>query len=100
MHKTIKNAQGLDLAYHTTPASFAFRNAPGVLFLPGFRSDMMGSKATFLEEKCKEAGYAYTRFDYSGHGESKGNFDKLKLSNWLSDCELIMKKHTLIMYSN
>lgn len=92
MHSLIQNAKNLDLAYMTTPASFAHREKPGVLFLPGFRSDMAGSKASFLEEKCKESGYAYTRFDYSGHGLSKGNFAKLTLSDWLKDCELMLTR--------
>jgi pimeloyl-ACP methyl ester carboxylesterase len=40
------------------------------MFLPGFRSDMAGTKATFLDDFCAARDLAYVRFDYSGHGES------------------------------
>lgn len=90
MHRTIRNKKNLNIAYHTTAAAFANRDKPGVIFLPGYKSDMNGSKATFLEEQCKAAGLAYTRFDYSAHGESDGNFKACTLSDWLADCELIL----------
>lgn len=90
MHSTITNRKTLSIAFYMTPPSFANRDKPGVIFLPGFKSDMSGSKAVFLEQKCKEAGLAYARFDYSGHGESQGNFARLTLSDWLEDSELII----------
>jgi pimeloyl-ACP methyl ester carboxylesterase len=90
MHSTVTNRKTLNIAFYSTPPSFPNRNNPGVIFLPGFKSDMTGGKAIFLEEKCKEAGIAYARFDYSGHGESQGNFARLTLSDWLEDCELII----------
>ncbi len=46
---------------------------------------MNGSKALALETFCKQAGYAYMRFDYSGHGESEGVFEELTLQDWLED---------------
>ena len=36
------------------------------VFLPGFRSDMTGDKATALAAFCAERGQAMLRFDYSG----------------------------------
>src|SRR5262249_27236195 len=45
---------------------------PGVVFLGGFRSDMTGTKASFLEEYCRRRHRAYVRFDYFGHGASSG----------------------------
>ena len=56
MHSTVTNRKTLNIAFYSTPPSFPNRNKPGVIFLPGFKSDMMGGKAVFLEEKCKEAG--------------------------------------------
>ncbi|HST74489.1 MAG TPA: alpha/beta hydrolase, partial [Acetobacteraceae bacterium] len=44
--------------------------APTVIFLPGFKSDMTGDKATMLAAFCAERGQAMLRFDYSGHGAS------------------------------
>ena len=49
---------------------------PGLLWLGGFRSDMMGSKALALEALGAERGLAVTRFDYSGHGASGGDFNQ------------------------
>ena len=48
---------------------------PTVVFLPGFRSDMTGDKATALAAFCAERGQAMLRFDYSGHGASGGRFE-------------------------
>lgn len=35
--------------------------SPGVVFLPGFASNMGGKKAEALEEFCKSLGHAYIR---------------------------------------
>lgn len=35
---------------------------PGVIFLPGFNSNMNGQKATALEDFCKSLGHAYIRY--------------------------------------
>lgn len=58
---------------------------PLVMFCGGYRSDMNGTKATYLEEKCKERGQAYIRFDYSGHGQSEGEFEDGKIGDWAQD---------------
>jgi hypothetical protein len=42
--------------------------APGLVFLGGFRADMTGTKATYLEDWARGAGLGFLRFDYSGHG--------------------------------
>lgn len=54
----------------------------GVIFLSGFMSDMEGSKATFLEEICRGENIPYIRFDYSGCGESSGEFEDQNISSW------------------
>jgi pimeloyl-ACP methyl ester carboxylesterase len=61
--------QGRKLAYHLTQG-----RGPCVVFLGGLKSDMMGTKAVFLEEWAQAQGRAFLRFDYSGHGESSGSF--------------------------
>ena len=60
---------GRKLAYHRTDGQ-----GPMVVFLGGLKSDMMGTKAVFLENWAKQTGRAYLRFDYSGHGESSQEF--------------------------
>jgi len=58
---------------------------PGVVFLGGFRSDMTGTKALFLEGYCRERGRAYVRFDYFGHGRSSGDFAEGTIGRWRDD---------------
>jgi len=59
--------------------------ASGVVWLGGFRSDMLGTKAAFLDEWAKHAGAGFLRFDYSGHGESVGVFEDGAIGEWFAD---------------
>jgi pimeloyl-ACP methyl ester carboxylesterase len=58
---------------------------PGLFWLGGFKSDMKGTKAQALDGWAAEQGRACTRFDYSGHGESGGDFADGTISRWLED---------------
>ena len=66
-------------------------DVPVVVFLGGFRSDMMGTKADFLRGFCEKQNRSYLRFDYSGHGQSEGKFDQLCLGDWFADVQDILK---------
>lgn len=59
--------------------------APGLFWLGGFRSDMIGSKAQALDALGAEQGLGVTRFDYSGHGTSGGEFLNGTISHWLEE---------------
>ncbi len=59
--------------------------APGVFWLGGFRSDMTGAKAGALDDLGRETGATVTRFDYSGHGQSGGDFLDGTISRWLEE---------------
>ena len=72
--------QGRRLAYHKTEGT-----GPCVVFLGGLKSDMMGTKAVFLEDWAKREGRAFLRFDYSGHGESSGAFTDGCIGDWAED---------------
>jgi pimeloyl-ACP methyl ester carboxylesterase len=72
--------EGRRIAYRLTPGK-----APGVVFLGGFRSDMEGTKALFLEERARAWGRAFLRFDYSGHGQSEGAFLDGCIGDWFED---------------
>lgn len=63
----------------------AKRKAPHFVFLPGFKSDMSGSKAVAVEAWCEEQNLSYTRFDYRGHGQSDGAFLDGCIGDWLDD---------------
>jgi pimeloyl-ACP methyl ester carboxylesterase len=73
------------IAYRHTPGK-----GPGVMFLTGFKSDMEGGKALALETFCKERGHAFTRFDYSGHGESSGTFEDGAIGEWADDAVAVL----------
>lgn len=67
---------------------------PMVVFLGGFRSDMTGTKAQYLEARCRERGQAYLRFDYSGHGQSAGRFEQGTIESWRDDALAIVDRLT------
>jgi pimeloyl-ACP methyl ester carboxylesterase len=67
---------------------------PGVLFCGGYTSDMTGTKALALEAFCREQGRAFTRFDYSGHGASLGEFAEGTLGLWAEDALAIVDRAT------
>lgn len=74
-----------ELAYQQRNATPGNGGKAGVFFMGGFASDMMGSKATFLDQQCAQAGYGYTRFDYRGHGLSSGRFEEGCIGDWFDD---------------
>jgi pimeloyl-ACP methyl ester carboxylesterase len=59
---------------------------PGLFWLSGYKSDMKGTKAAALAHWAEQAGRACVRFDYSGHGESGGEFTEGTIGRWLADC--------------
>lgn len=59
--------------------------APGIFWLGGYRSEMTGSKATALDDFGSTHGLAVTRLDYSGHGQSGGDFLDGTISRWLEE---------------
>jgi pimeloyl-ACP methyl ester carboxylesterase len=63
---------------------------PGLFWLGGFRSDMTGSKAMALDALGQERGLAVTRFDYSGHGISGGDFNAGTISRWLEEAGAVL----------
>jgi pimeloyl-ACP methyl ester carboxylesterase len=58
---------------------------PGLLWLGGFNSDMQGTKAAALDAWAAQHGRAMVRFDYSGHGESGGDFAGGTIGRWLEE---------------
>jgi pimeloyl-ACP methyl ester carboxylesterase len=77
---------GVRIAYAHTPG-----RSPTVVLLCGYASDMSGTKARFLEARCKARGQAYLRFDYQGHGESSGDFVDGGVGLWSEDARRLME---------
>ena len=77
------------LAYDQTTGT-----GPGIVFLGGFRSDMEGTKARYLEDWAKSQNRPFLRFDYSGHGTSEGDFLTLGIGDWAADAKAIIETLT------
>ena len=65
--------------------SSAKTDAPTLVWLGGYRSDMRGTKALEMDALAAEHGVAALRLDYSGHGQSGGNFNDGTISRWLEE---------------
>src|SRR5580704_8193318 len=77
------------LAYHQRLGK---AGAPGVIFCSGYASNMMGTKAEFLDERCGKAGLSFLRFDYQGHGQSSGNFTDGTIGAWFEDACIVFQR--------
>lgn len=86
-HKIHTNKSNRKLAYHFYDGD---KSKPVVIFLGGFKSDMEGTKALFLEGLCKGNDIPFIRFDYSGHGISDGQFEDGSIGEWFEDAMAII----------
>src|ERR1700693_5806552 len=85
----------LDRAHGTSLAWIRLDGrGPTIVFLPGFRSDMTGDKATALAAFCAERGLGMLRFDYSGHGASSGDFLDGTIGAWAADALAVIEALT------
>ncbi|MET3791935.1 alpha/beta hydrolase [Aquamicrobium terrae] len=69
-------------------------DVPGVVWLGGYKSDMLGTKAEALAEWAAGQGRAFVRHDYSGHGESGGAFEDGTISKWLRESLAVFARYT------
>jgi pimeloyl-ACP methyl ester carboxylesterase len=81
--------QGARLAYRHTPGTVA-RTSPLIVFLPGYMSDMTGTKAAALETWAAAAGRACLLLDYSGCGASSGHFLEGSISRWTGEAQALI----------
>ncbi len=65
--------------------SFREGTGPTIVFLPGYASDMAGTKAVAIDAWAAAQGRSMLRFDYSGCGESEGAFEDGTLTLWRDD---------------
>src|SRR6185295_14566446 len=68
-------------------------DGPGLFWLGGFKSDMKGTKAEALSQWAQQNGRACVRFDYSGHGESGGEFRDGTIGRWLEESLAVFAAH-------
>ncbi|MEO5586515.1 MAG: alpha/beta hydrolase [Novosphingobium sp.] len=79
-------SSGTRLAFRHTPGT-----GPALVFLPGYKSDMAGSKAVALFDWAAANGRACLLLDYSGCGESSGDFAGGTLSRWRDEVLALIK---------
>lgn len=58
---------------------------PGLVWLPGLKSEMTSTKASAIAQWAEQHGFGCTRFDYSGHGQSGGRFEDGTIGGWLEE---------------
>ena len=87
----IVNINGFKISYLHRPK---LENGPkiSVIFLAGYKSDMYGTKAIFLDNLSKKIGFEFLRFNYSGHGTSDGEIKKQLLSDWVIEANYFIRK--------
>jgi pimeloyl-ACP methyl ester carboxylesterase len=62
---------------------------PTLMFLPGYMSDMAGTKAQHLLAWARHSGRACLLLDYSGCGQSEGGFDAGSITRWAADATAV-----------
>ncbi len=88
------------LEFLTSPGgqrlAYRFRRGtwPTLLFLPGYASDMDGTKAVRLDAFAARRGASMLRFDYSGTGSSAGQFEDGTLEAWLGEARALVDELT------
>ena len=70
-------SDGRRIAYRHTEGQ-----GPTLVFLPGYMSDMDGGKATSIYARAERKGRSCLLLDYSGCGQSSGDFADGSLSIW------------------
>ncbi|MBS3961654.1 MAG: alpha/beta hydrolase [Sandarakinorhabdus sp.] len=82
--RMIDRTDGVRLAVRHQPGT-----GPTILFLPGYMSDMSGTKAGALMAFAQEKGRSCLLFDYSGCGQSGGGFDDGSIQRWAADAQVV-----------
>lgn len=84
-HAFLDRADRPRIVYHHRRASPDRPALPTLVFLPGYASDMTGTKALALDVWAEQEGLALLRFDYAGCGASGGDFERQALADWRDD---------------
>ncbi len=88
-----------DVQFHEMPDErrIAFRHnrgaGPTLVFLPGYMSDMAGGKATSLFAEAQVKARSCLLLDYSGCGESSGDFADGTLTRWCEEVLALIDSH-------
>jgi pimeloyl-ACP methyl ester carboxylesterase len=91
-----QNPVFMEVGETSAPRRIAVRaregGGPGLFWLGGFKSDMRGTKALALDAWAEGRKRACVRFDYSGHGESSGDFTDGTIGRWLEESVAVFER--------
>lgn len=80
----VDRGDGVRLAARLLPG-----RGPTLMFLPGYMSDMSGTKAQHLWHWAAARGQACLLLDYSGCGASEGRFEAGSIRRWAADARAV-----------
>lgn len=89
--KYVTRSDGVRLAYRFREGQ---KDAPTVVFLSGYHSDMEGTKAVAVDGYCAAHHIPCLRLDYSGHGQSGGEFRDGTIGEWTIDALTVIRQVT------
>ena len=84
-HKVSKNKK-IRFIYNT------HNDAPFIVFLHGFMSDLEGKKPNAFLKFAKKNKLSFLALEYSGHGKSSGKFINGNITKWSNETSVLIKK--------
>jgi len=69
-----------------------YKNAPFIVFLHGFMSDLEGKKPNAFLKFAKQNKLSFLALEYSGHGKSSGKFINGNITKWSNETSVLIKK--------
>ena len=68
------------------------KDAPFIVFLHGFMSDLEGKKPNVFLKFAKKNRLSFLALEYSGHGKSSGKFINGNITKWSNETSVLIKK--------
>ena len=68
------------------------KDAPFIVFLHGFMSDLEGKKPNAFLKFAKRNKLSFLALEYSGHGKSSGKFINGNITKWSNETSVLIKK--------
>ncbi|MDA8711774.1 alpha/beta hydrolase [Candidatus Pelagibacter bacterium] len=68
------------------------KDAPFIVFLHGFMSDLEGKKPNAFLKFAKKNKLSFLALEYSGHGKSSGKFINGNITKWSNETSILIKK--------
>ena len=69
------------------------KNAPYIVFLHGFMSDLEGKKPKAFLDFVRKNKLSFLALEYSGHGKSSGKFINGNITKWSKETSTLIKKY-------